>query len=225
MAPTEPASTRKARSEQDRLAGMVRLIPLPDGIRFVAGADVSSAWHGNTLWGGLVVCDLEEGLRPVDSSVVRAEAEYPYIPGFLAFREVPVLLEAMALLRRRPDAILVDAHGTAHPRKFGCACHLGVLAGIPTVGCAKNLLCGEYSAPAAERGGSSPVLLDGEPAGIALRTRTGVREMFVSPGHLADLETSAVLALLCCPRFRIPVPILEAHRAVNEARRRCAEAS
>jgi deoxyribonuclease V len=155
--------------------------------------------------------------------VVRAEAEFPYIPGFLAFREVPVLLEALALLRRRPDAILVDAQGTAHPRKFGCACHLGVLAGIPTVGCAKNLLCGESSAPAPERGSSSPIILDWEPVGLALRTRTGVREIYVSPGHLADLATSANLALRCSPKYRIPAPIREAHRAVNEARRSCAE--
>jgi deoxyribonuclease V len=206
-------------AEQARLRESWRSAPLQEDLRFVAGADVSSAFRGDLLWAGLVVCDMQDGFRVVDTAVAQFPATFPYIPGLLAFREVPPLLQALRGLRVSPQAILVDAQGTAHPRHFGSACHLGVLSGIPTVGCAKNRLCGIFSPPDARKGSWAPLLVDGETLGAVVRTRAGVAPVFVSPGHLSDLPSSLALVLKCAPRYRIPVPIREAHHLVNTARR------
>ncbi len=209
----------EALREQHRLRGLLRHEPLPADLRLVGGADVSFNRFGKTFWGGLVVCDAEDGFRVVDSSVVRMEVDFPYLPGLLGFRETPVLAEAYRRLRTRPGVTLVDAHGTAHPRRFGSAAHLGVVLDVPTVGSAKSRLCGEFEEPAAGRGSFSALLLDGEVIGRALRTRDGVAPVFVSPGHRCDLESATALVLRCSPRYRIPQPIRLAHDLVNEARR------
>jgi deoxyribonuclease V len=167
----------------------------------------------------MVVCDAQAGFRVVERAVVRMEVDFPYIPGLLGFREVPVLARAFEALSLKPEAILVDAHGTAHPRRFGSAAHLGVVLGVPTVGSAKSLLCGSYDEPPPQRGGWSPILLDGTVIGAALRTRSYVRPVYVSPGHLSDLPTAVALVLACSPLYRLPEPIRKAHGAVNEARR------
>jgi deoxyribonuclease V len=206
-------------AEQVRLRGLRSERPLPPGLRFVAGADVSCHLWGRTLWGGFAVCDLEEGLAVVDSAVARLEVDFPYIPGLLAFREVPVLEAAFSRLRVRPDAVLVDAQGTAHPRRFGSAAHLGVVLGVPTVGCAKSRLCGDFVEPGGGRGDFSPLRADGETIGAALRTRSGVRPVFVSPGHLSDLPSSIGLVLRCTPKWRLAEPVRKAHILVNDARR------
>ena len=209
----------QAVEEQRRLRGKVRLEPLPSGLRWIGGADVSSNRFGRTFWGGIVVCDAASSFEAVARSVVRMEVDFPYIPGLLAFREVPVLEAAWERLERKPEVLLVDAHGLAHPRRMGCASHLGVRLGVPAVGCAKSRLCGEHEEPAAQRGAFSPLLMDGEVIGRALRTRTGVKPVFVSPGHLSDLASAAELVLRCSPRYRIPEPIRLAHEAVNAVRR------
>jgi len=209
-----------AREEQARLASRRYEAPLPPGTRYVGGADVSCSLWDRTFWGAVVVCDLEADLCVVDRATVRMDVDFPYIPGLLAFREVPVLERAFARLRVRPGVVLVDAHGTAHPRRFGSAAHLGVVLGLPTVGCAKSLLCGTFAEPGPGRGEWSPLLLDGETVGAALRTRPGVRPVFVSPGHLADLTSSLEVVLRCLGRYRLPEPLRAAHRLCNEARRR-----
>ncbi|MEW6757979.1 MAG: endonuclease V [Acidobacteriota bacterium] len=219
FAPPPDSRFREALSEQVRLSALRREAPLPEKVRYVAGADVSCRLWGRTFWGGFAVCDLEEGFAVADSAVVRMEVDFPYVPGLLAFREVPVLAEAYSLLRVRPDAVLVDAQGTAHPRRFGSAAHLGVALGVPTVGCAKSRLCGEHGEPGPERGAFSPLLLEGETVGAVLRTRAGVRPVYVSPGHLSDLTTCLDLVLRCSPRWRLPEPIRRAHLLVNGARR------
>lgn len=208
-----------ALSEQARLSALRREAPLPPRPRFVGGADVSCAFHGGTFWGAIAVLDLEAGSGLADWAFARRDVSFPYIPGLLAFREVPVLQEAFSKLKTRPEVLLVDAHGTAHPRRFGSAAHLGVVLGVPTVGCAKNLLCGTFSEPGPRRGDWSPLLLDGEPVGAALRTRPGVKPVFVSPGHLADLPSSLALVLRCLGRFRLPEPLRAAHGLSNGARR------
>ena len=211
---------REAVSEQGRLRGRLSLVPLPGAPRLVGGADVSCQLRGRTFWGGWVVCEALEGFRVVCSAVARMEVDFPYIPGLLAFREVPVLSAAYAELSVKPAVTLVDAQGTAHPRRFGAAAHLGVVLNVPTVGCAKSLLCGECGKLGPERGASSPIVHENETVGLALRIRTGVKPVYVSPGHRSDLETAAALVLACAPRFRIPEPIRLAHKLVNEARRR-----
>lgn len=206
-------------AQQNRLRSQVVLRPLPSDLRWIGGADVSFNRFGRTFWGGIVVCDGEAGFAPAERRVVRMEVDFPYIPGLLAFREVPVLAEAWERLERKPDVLLVDAHGMAHPRRMGSAAHLGVTLGVPAVGCAKSRLCGEFGEPEPERGSWSPLLLEGEEVGRALRTRTGVQPVFVSPGHLSDLASAVDLVLRCSPRYRIPEPIRLAHEAVNAARR------
>ena len=205
--------------EQLRLKGELRFEPLPARLRYVGGADVSISRFGKTGWGGLVVCDLDAGLEVVDTSVVSMDLDFPYIPGMLGFREVPVLMRALALLTVRPEVVLVDAQGTAHPRGFGSACHFGVSGGLPSVGCAKSLLCGDYEEPGTQQGARSPIVFEGDRVGMALRTRSGVAPVFVSPGHLSDMESSLELVLRCCTGYRIPMPIRLAHGAVNDARR------
>jgi len=210
---------QEALEEQVRLGRQRRESPLPSPLRWIGGADVSFHLYGTTFWGGMVVCDAQAGFRVVERAVVRMEVDFPYIPGLLGFREVPVLARAFEALSLKPEAILVDAHGTAHPRRFGSAAHLGVVLGVPTVGSAKSLLCGSYDEPPPQRGGWSPILLDGTVIGAALRTRSYVRPVYVSPGHLSDLPTAVALVLACSPLYRLPEPIRKAHGAVNEARR------
>jgi deoxyribonuclease V len=208
-----------ALEEQERLRISRLDCPLPPLVRLVAGADCSFNRFGKTFWGGVVVCDAEDAFRAVDAAVVRMEVDFPYLPGLLGFREVPVLSEAFSRLKVVPEVTLVDAQGTAHPRRLGSAAHLGVLLDVPTVGCAKSLLCGTFQPPATDRGNWSPLMDGGERIGAALRTRAGVAPVFVSPGHRSDLESSLALVLRCAPRYRIPQPIRLAHELVNEARR------
>lgn len=208
-----------ALNEQSRLKALRRARPLPRDIRFVAGADVSFNRFGSTFWGAIVVCDLQEELRPAASSVARIEAAFPYLPGLLAFREVPVLEKAWKGLPLKPDVILCDAHGIAHPRGFGEAAHLGVVLGVPSVGCAKSLLCGSFEPPPLERGSRSDLVFEGRLVGAALRTRSRVAPVLVSAGHLSDLPSSIALVLACSPRLRIPEPIRQAHALCNAARR------
>ena len=210
---------RAAVEEQQRLRGALILEALPGSPRFVAGADVSYRLHGQTFWGGFAVCDAADGFRVIDRAVVRMEVDFPYIPGLLGFREAPVLAAAYERLIIKPEATLVDAHGLAHPRRFGSACHIGVLLDVPTVGCAKSLLCGECAEPGPGRGASSVIVLEGEVVGVALRTRVNVRSVYVSAGHKSDLDSAVSLALACAPRYRIPEPIRLAHQLVNDARK------
>jgi deoxyribonuclease V len=205
--------------EQERLSALRLEMPLPPAPRLVAGADCSYNRFGSTFWGGLVVCDAEAGFEVVDSAVARMEVDFPYLPGLLGFRETPVLAAAYAKLKRIPEVTIVDAHGTAHPRRFGSAAHLGVDLGIPTVGSAKNLLCGTFEGPGEPRGAWSPLLDGDECIGAALRTRAGAQPVFVSPGHRSDLPSAIALVLRCAPKFRLPEPIRLAHELVNRARR------
>ncbi len=208
----------KAVDEQEALVRRVVIAPLSRTIRLVGGADVSFYLHGSTFWGGFVVCDALSNYKVVDSAVFRMEVDFPYIPGLLGFREVPVLVEAYRRLGVKPGVTIVDAHGIAHPRGFGSASHLGVVLNVPTVGCAKNLLCGSYEEPAPERGCRRPLVLDGNIVGAAVRTRNGVKVVYVSPGHLSDIESSVRLTLDASPNYRISEPVRRAHALVNEAR-------
>ena len=139
--------------------------------------------------------------------------DFPYVPGLLSFREAPILLEALAGLRSRPDVILVDGQGTAHPRRFGIACHLGLAIDVPTIGCAKSRLVGNHQEPDEEKGAWTHLMHHREPIGAVVRTRTGVRPIYVSPGNNIDLDSSVRWALACSPRYRVPVPTRLAHRA------------
>jgi deoxyribonuclease V len=147
-----------------------------------------------------------------------ARPPMPYVPGLLSFRELPAVLDCFRRLSGRPQAVIVDGQGRAHPRRFGLACHLGVLLRVPTAGCAKSVLIGEFREPAARRGARSPMRHRGETVGLALRTREGVQPVYVSVGHLLNLAGAARLVLGCTAGFRLPEPARLAHALGTRAR-------
>ena len=183
-----------------------------DVIRLVAGVDVSV--KGDQSQAAVVVTTYPD-LQPVETVLARRATPFPYIPGLLSFREGPVLEEAFEKLEAEPDVFLFDGMGTAHPRRIGIACHMGLWLQRPTVGCGKTLLCGRYTALAEEKGASSPLVDKGEVIGVALRTRARTNPVFISPGHLADIATAAELVLRCSPKYRLPEPIRMAHNAAG----------
>lgn len=187
-------------------------------VRLVAGADVSYMRADDRMFAAVVVMSFPQ-LQLVESRWGSAPVTFPYLPGFLAFREAPVLLPVFKRLRGDPDLVFFDGHGLAHPRRMGLACHMGVMLGIPTVGVAKSVLVGEYEIPGWKKGSSSPLVDRDETVGTALRTRNGVKPVFVSVGHLAELESAVELVLACCPGYRLPEPIRAAHSLCSEARR------
>lgn len=195
---------KKAVALQRKLAVRVLIRPLPSGVRWIAGLD--AAFSEKECVAAVVLWDLARR-EVVEQNVARAPLRFPYIPGLLSFREAPALLAALEKLERRPDVLMCDGQGLAHPRRFGIACHVGVLAGIPAVGCAKSLLVGEYRAPAKRRGSRAALTDHGERVGTVLRTRDGVRPLFISVGHGADLATAEDLVLRCAFRYRLPEPV------------------
>jgi len=203
---------------QRQLAGLVRLEPfrLEEGMR-VAGVDVSYRRFGKLFHGAVAVLEYP-GLNVVDEAVATRESPFPYVPGLLSFRELPVLVEAFAALKRLPDLVLVDGQGIAHPRRFGLASHLGVLIDLPSIGCAKSCLSGEYEEPGGRRGDMSPLLAaDGE-LGRVVRTRDGVKPLFISPGHRCDVASAAAAVLACHAGYRLPEPTRQAHLLANRQR-------
>ena len=200
---------------QRELAGRLRLVPgLPESaVQSIAGVDLSPPDAQTGLVRGAVVVVAWPSLDVIEVSTAEGVAEFPYVPGLLSFREAPILLEALSGLRITPDLILVDGQGTAHPRRFGIACHLGLAVDVPIVGCAKSRLVGAHEEPGEDKGAWSLLTHRGEVIGAVVRTRTGVRPIYVSPGNNIDLESSVRWALACSPRYRIPVPTRLAHRA------------
>ena len=218
-------SIAEARALQERLrAAVAERDALPRKLRLVAGADVSYDRGSPILFAAIVVLDAET-LETVEVASVRAVASFPYVPGYLSFRELPPLAEAFARLRTRPDLVLCDGHGRAHPRRFGFACHLGVQLGVPTIGCAKSRLVGEHREPGTRRGAHT-LLRDGrETIGAVLRTREGVAPLYVSVGHRVSLATAQRLVLRFAPLVRIPEPLRAAHAEVNRLRRGAPQAA
>jgi deoxyribonuclease V len=207
----------RARALQETLRGRVREEPLRGRLRLVAGADASWSRESPWLFAAVVVLALP-GLEVVETAGVRARARFPYVPGYLSFRELPAVLAAFERLRAVPDLIVYGGHGRAHPRRFGIASHLGVVLDLPTVGCAKSPLVGSFREPGARRGAHAPLVHEGERIGSALRTREGAKPVFVSVGHRVTLADARRLVLRLAPRFRLPEPIRAAHARVNALR-------
>lgn len=212
----EPSEARRL---QERLRER-RLDRTPPGFepRVVAGADVSVGRGDDEGWGGIVVVDLVTW-ETVDRAWARGPGPFPYVPGLLSFRELPFLAPAWERLETAPDAVLFDGHGYAHPRRFGLACHGGLLFDVPSVGCAKSVLVGEHEPLADERGSVSNLVHEGEVVGRAVRTRADVRPVYVSVGHRMDLATAVEVVLASAPRYRVPEPIRRADRLVGRLRR------
>lgn len=185
--------------------------------RTAAGADLSIVRGRDRGYAALVVVDLESG-ETVAEATAAVDVGFPYVPGLLSFRELPPLAAAWERLSVRPDVLLFDGHGYAHPRRFGLACHGGLLFDLPSVGVAKSVLVGEHGPLGEERGSAAPLLHEGQRVGTVLRTRDRVRPVYVSVGHRMDLPTAVDVVLRASPRYRIPEPIRRAHRRANEAR-------
>jgi len=202
---------------QEELARSVRLEPLRRLPETVAGVDAS--FSGEEMIAVAVLFDFAT-LTRVEHSFVVGRPALPYVPGFLSFREGPHLVEAVRRLSRRPDLLIVDGQGIAHPKRFGLACHLGVELELPAIGSAKSRLLGDYIEPAADRGSRSPLLVRGEPVGAVVRTRSRVRPLFVSPGHLVTIDDAVAMVLRTTAGFRLPEPQREADRLAAEIKRR-----
>jgi deoxyribonuclease V len=211
---------REAVELQKRLREQVRVVPLKKKVETVAGADISFNKFDPTVYAGVVVLRLPS-LEVVEEVGVVSEAHFPYIPGLLSFRETPSVLEAWAKLKTEPDALMLDGQGYAHPRRFGIACHVGLLINRPTLGCAKSVLVGRYEEPGEARGSRSPLVdpKTGETVGAALRTKARVQPIYVSAGHLINLEDAVKLTLACDGGYRQPEPTRRAHLLVNALRR------
>lgn len=203
---------------QQQLRSQIRIEPLTKPVQTIAGCDISFNKFEETVYAGIVVLDLET-LETVEEAGVVSTATFPYVPGLLSFREIPSLLEAWAKLTTEPDVVMFDGQGIAHPRRIGIASHGGLFLNRPTFGCAKSVLVGKYDEPAPERGSWSPMLHYRDVVGAALRTKKNVNPVYVSPGHLIDLETAIDLTLKCDGGYRIPEPTRRAHNLVNAMRR------
>ncbi len=172
-------------------------------IKTVAGIDLGYDVKNDTSRAVVVVLSFPE-LELLVSSEAKLPIQFPYVPGLLSFRETPVAIKALEKLEITPDVILCDGQGLAHPRRFGIACHIGILADVPTIGVAKSLLVGKFENLGEDRGSIAPLIHKNEQIGVALRTKNKVQPLFVSVGHRISLETATDLVLQCAPKYRLP---------------------
>jgi deoxyribonuclease V len=206
-------SPQDARRLQMKLAAHVIRKNRLGTIKTVAGIDVGI--KGDMACAAVVVLNFP-GLDIAAQATATRRVTCPYIPGLLSFREGPVILDALDRLDRKPDLLIFDGQGIAHPRRLGIASHIGLLSDLPSIGCAKSRLCGQYQEPGVERGSHVLLMDHGETIGAIVRTRTGVKPVFVSIGHRVDLKTSIDVVLGCCKGYRLPETTRQAHRLASE---------
>jgi len=212
--PHWPDTIAEARTQQERLRNRVITEDRLGPVRHVAGVDVGFEDGGRVTRAAVAVLSFP-GLEPVDEAIARQPTRFPYVPGYLSFREIPALLAALQAIDTPPDLILCDGQGIAHPRRMGIACHLGVLLDLPTIGVAKSGLIGEFEEPGAHKGDWSPLRHHGEVIGAVLRSRDRVSPLFVSPGHRVSLATAIDYTLRCTTRYRLPETTRRAHRLAS----------
>jgi len=196
-------SPKEAVAIQRRLQAMVVVHDDFGALSRVAGVDVGFEEQGKLTRAAVVVLGFPE-LEPLEQAIARQPTRFPYVPGLLSFREVPAVLEALDSLHRSPDMLLCDGQGYAHPRRLGLACHLGVWTGIPSIGVAKTRLIGTHGEVPEARGAWCPLLDNDEVIGAVLRTRQGVKPVYVSLGHRVGLESAVDIVMRCSPRYRLP---------------------
>jgi deoxyribonuclease V len=217
-----PTTVEEAAAEQERLRARLVLAPPPGfAPRLVGGFDVSMTRGSDTGYGGIAVLDLASR-ETIATATAAAHLPMPYVPGFLSFRELPVVVgawEALAAQGVRPDVLLFDGQGYAHPRRFGIACHGGVLFDVPSIGCAKSILVGRHEPLGPERGARAPLVHRREVVGMAVRLRANVQPVFVSAGHRMDLDTAVRIVEALGAGYREPETTRRAHVLVNAARR------
>ncbi len=209
-----PTTIAEATALQQQLRSSVITHDDLPPIQTVAGVDCGFEDNGTVTRAAVAVLDFPD-LRAQDHALVRRPTMFPYVPGFLSFREAPAVLAALAQVQTKLDLVLCDGQGLAHPRRFGLACHLGVLANVPTIGVAKSLLVGTHDAVPAERGAWQPLLDRGEVIGAALCTRPGTKPIYVSIGHRISLATAIEYVLRCTGKYRLPETTRHAHKLAS----------
>jgi deoxyribonuclease V len=209
---------REAIRLQARLRERVVLKDSFRRIRYVAGADIAFDPATDMAFAGVIVYRYPS-IEEVERRMARRKLQFPYVPGLLSFREIPILMAAFRRLKTDPDLLLIDGHGRAHPRLFGLACHIGVLFDKPAIGCAKSLLVGEAGEPGAKAESVAPLDFRGERVGTVLRTRANTRPIYVTQGHRISLPTAVKVVRHCLDGYRIPRPTREADHYVRDLRR------
>jgi len=212
-------SYKEAAAIQKKLAEKIVSSSVIDRVSYVAGADISYDKGSNTLFAAVIIFNFPD-LKKVEIQSAIGQTSFPYIPGLLSFREIPLLIECFLKVEQNPDLLLCDAHGIAHPRRFGLASHLGLLLNTPSIGCAKTRLIGAGKEPAIEKGSWTSLMFNGVEVGRMVRTRTGVKPMYISIGHLIDIDSAVRFTLACCTKYKMPEPTRQAHIEVNTLRLR-----
>ncbi len=208
-----PSDVSKARHVQDELKEKIKIARIKKPPQFVGAVD--AAFAGSEVTAVAVLYEYPE-LRHVQDSFYAEKARFPYIPGFLTFREGHAVINALKKLSIKPDVLLFDGQGIAHPRGIGIASHIGVMLDIPAIGCAKSRLVGEFREPGIEKGSWTYLHYKGRRIGAVLRTKNNVRPVFVSPGHLIDIDSSVEIVMRCVSGYRIPEPLRRADRLSKE---------
>ena len=183
-------------------------------VQYVAGVDVGFEADGTVTRAAVAVLSYPE-LQLCDQAIARRPTTFPYIPGFLSFREVPAVLEALAMVKIVPDLLLCDGQGIAHPRRLGIACHLGVLTNLPSIGVAKSRLIGKHAEVPDQRGIWEPLYDHGETIGAVLKTRPNTLPLYISPGHRISLETAIAYVMGCTTKYRLPETTRFAHKLAS----------
>ena len=207
-------TTAEARGIQDRIRCLVETVDRLDEIGIVAGVDVGFEKAGTVTRAAVALLHFPS-LEPLGNAIARTATTFPYIPGLLSFREIPAVLKAMEQLEAKPDLLLCDGQGIAHPRRCGIASHLGVLLDIPSIGVAKTRLTGTHGTLPKPKGSRIPLMDGDEQIGSVLRTRTGVKPLYISPGHRISIDTADELVLRCTTRYRLPETTRQAHRLAS----------
>lgn len=210
-------SIEKAKQIQLELIEKIRLEKLSAEIRFIAGADVSYASDDNISFAAITILKYPE-MEIIEQTHAIGRVTFPYVPGYLTFREAPVLLKAFEKTSVVPDLVLFDGQGIAHPRRMGIATHLGIILAVPTIGCAKSILCGEFAEPLPAKGNWAELSYKDQQIGAVVRTRDRVKPVFVSPGFKITFDEAVQWTLATVSGYRIPEPIRQSHLAVNQLR-------
>ncbi len=205
---------KEGRDIQQRLCSLVKIKDSFGRIKSLAGVDVGFECNGSTTRAAVAILSFPE-LKPMEQAIARLPTVFPYIPGLLSFREIPAVLKAFESIAMMPDLLLCDGQGIAHPRRFGIACHLGLLLDIPAIGVAKSRLIGQFDEPPQEKGNWTQLMHKEELVGAVLRSRTGVKPLFISPGHRISLETAIAYVLASTTKYRLPETTRQAHRLAS----------
>ena len=210
----DSASLVEATKIQNELRHKVSLATENNAIVTIAGGDISHDKDTDVVFAGIVVLSYPK-MELLSYSLVVSQTKFPYVPQYLGFREVPALLEAWGQLPQKPDVMVLDGQGITHPRRLGIASHFGVLSGQATIGCAKNMLFGKYAPLGLDKFNNSFITDNGELLGYALRTKSGVKPVYISPGHKVSVPDSLEIMQRCTLKHRIPEPTRLAHEKVN----------